>query len=75
MKDHDAAEHFVTAYNVMPRLQAAVAASDYKEIISLTVLAEACLSAVRKHAKDRRDGKQIPAVERPLVRAYFPGQF
>lgn len=72
MKDHDAAEHFVTAYNAMPRLQAAIAANDKTEIISLCVLAEACLSAVRKHAKDTRDG--VPAVERPMVRAWFPGQ-
>ena len=75
MKDHDAAEHFVTAYNAMPRIQAALALKDDTEIISLCILTEACLSAVRKHAKDRRDNKQVPAVERPMVGAYFPGQF
>lgn len=73
MTDQSAAEHLVLLTNLMPRLQAAYAASDWQTILELSVYAREYAENLKRYAAQKL--QPIPAVERPMVGAYFPGQY
>ena len=79
MKDTDAAGHLCALLNLMPRLQAAYAAGDFDKVLELGVYSRENSKALVSHAISKLQQKEVPAVEkqipeRPLVRAWFPGQ-
>lgn len=73
MTDQSAAEHLVLLTNLMPRLQAAYAAKDWHTVLELSVYAREYAENLKRHAAQKL--QPIPAVERPMVAAYFPGQY
>lgn len=70
MTDQSAAEHLVLLTNLMPRLQAAYAASDWQTVLELSVYAREYSAALKSHAAQKL--QPVAAVERPMVVAHFP---
>ena len=73
MTDESAAETLVFLIQLMPRLQAAYAAGDFKTVLELSVYSREYSACLKSYAAQKL--QPVPAVERPMVGAYFPGQF
>ena len=76
MTNTEAAQHLVLALNIGPKVQEAYARGELYEVLMLAAYARDHYDAIKHYAAQQIEAekKEVPAVERPLVRAWFPGQ-